>query len=337
MALLFACNAASALMGVAQFYRPGTFNPPVIQVLTWDRGQGIEQGLSIETADGRRVLRPCGLTDSPGGACTGGALACLVGLCWSVRPMAAWKRLGSLGLALVGVAVIYLSQVRSVMVMLVVSMMAMTALLAWRGEVRRAGLIAAGGALALVAGLAWVLRAGGAGVAARFLDLAKMRPDQAYAGSRGAFLQATFGRDLFEYPLGAGLGRWGQAFAYYGDHTPSPDRGMLWAELQWTGWLFDGGVPLMALYAAALAAAVWDAAAICRASRDEEVGFWAAPICALGLSYIALCFNSSAVFIGPAGVQFWALFAALHAAAERARLRARAEALARARARGATA
>ena len=99
---------------------------------------------------------------------------------------------------------------------------------------------------------------------------------------------------------------------------------MLWAELQWTAWLYDGGLPLMVLYTGALIAVIADTVSIARNCQDEEVRFWAVPICGLGLSYVAVCFNAIP-FIGPGGIQFWVLFAALHAAAERTRTRAKRE------------
>jgi hypothetical protein len=277
--------------------------------------------LSIESADGRRVLRPCGLTDAPGGAAWGGAMATLIGLSWALRPVARWKRLGCLGLALAGVAVVYLSQVRSILIMLVVSLGFMIVLLALRGDWRKAGLLGGGSLLSLVVAMAWIMRVGSGAVADRFLNLLRTPPMEMYRNNRGGFLAQTFGEYLWEMPLGAGMGRWGQMWVYFGDHTPSPDRGLLWAEIQWTAWLYDGGLPLMVLYTGALVAALSSAVRIARTCRDDEVSFWAVPICGLGLSVVALCFNSMP-FISAGGVQFWALFAALHALAERARLRA---------------
>ena len=76
------------------------------------------EDLMYEMAAGRKILRPCGLTDTPGAVSPAGATAALIGLCWALRPIAFWKRLASLGLAFVGVAVIYFTHVRSAMVML---------------------------------------------------------------------------------------------------------------------------------------------------------------------------------------------------------------------------
>ena len=315
MGLLFACNVASVLLGLGQFYRPEVFNPPVVPILQLK--PDIESSLSIQTADGRTVLRPCGLTDTPGGASTGGALVALVGLCWALRPSAAWKRLAAFGLAVAGVAVIYLSQVRAHMVMLGVCLGVMIALFARRGDYRRAALLLAGSAAAFGLGLLWVLRHGGAAVVERFLSLIHERPDQLYYNNRGIFLRATLQEEIWKYPLGAGLGRWGMTNAYFGDQTPSADRYSLWSEIQWTSWIYDGGIPLLVAYTVAIALAIAAAARVARRSADPEVGFWAVPICALGLSTLALCFSGHP-FVSGAGVQFWALLAALYAADQRA-------------------
>ncbi|MEO6809239.1 MAG: hypothetical protein ABI353_09035 [Isosphaeraceae bacterium] len=321
MLLLLVCNGASALMGIGQFYRPSIFDPPVMNIVGPEGTKGM---LSIETADGRKVVRPCGLTDAPGGAAAGGAMAALVGLSWALRSVPRWQRLGSLGLALVGVAVIYLSQVRSVLIMLVVSLVFMFALLLLRGDVRKAILLGGGTLLTLVLGMLWTLRVGSAAVAARFLDLLSSPASKTYHDNRGRFLAETFERFIWDMPLGAGLGRWGMMYANFGDHAPSLDRGMLWAELQWTAWLYDGGLPLMVLYVGALTVAIANTMSIARTCQDKEISFWAVPIFGLGLSAVAMCFNAIP-FIGPGGVQFWALFAALHAAAERTRIRAKRE------------
>jgi hypothetical protein len=321
MRLLLVCNGASALVGIGQFYRPDIFDPPVMNIVG---PEGTKDILSIETADGRKIVRPCGLTDAPGGAASGGAMAALIGLSWALRSAPRWQRLGGLGLALVGVAVIYLSQVRSILIMLVFSLIAMFALLVLRKDFRKAALLGGGALAAMVLGMLWTLRVGSAEVAARFLNLLSSPAGKTYGDSRGRFLAETFGRYLWEMPLGAGLGRWGMMYANFGDHAPSLDRGMLWAELQWTAWLYDGGLPLMILYTGAIAVTIVNTVSIARNCQDEEISLWAVPICGLGLSIVALCF-AAIPFIGPGGVQFWALFAALHAAAERTRIRARRE------------
>jgi hypothetical protein len=313
MAILLACNAASALIGIAQFYYPNRFNPPVVAT----NGVSAEE-LSYETTDGRKVLRPCGLTDVPGGACGAGMIATVAGLGWSLRPLAPWKRLASLGLAVVGVAVICFSQTRSALITGVVMLLVFWALLMARRDWRKATLLGLGGGLVVVAALVWVTRVGGEALRERFRTLVTADPGNLYYRHRGFFVEDVFTRLIWDYPLGAGLGRWGQAYNYFGDPAAGPTAGALWAEVQWAGWALDGGIPLLVAYTTALAVALASSARIALRCRDEALAYWATVICAMSAGIVIQCFGYTP-FISPGGVQFWILVAALHAADRRAR------------------
>ena len=91
LAVFFLCNALSTVLGIAQIYRPDTFNPPYMP----SSKDPYFLRLAFETDDGRTILRPCGLTDTPGGACSAGMVSALLGLCWALRPTAPWKRLAA--------------------------------------------------------------------------------------------------------------------------------------------------------------------------------------------------------------------------------------------------
>jgi hypothetical protein len=313
MAILVVCNAASALMGIAQFYRPDRFNPPTVMA-----GRLNAEDLSYQTDDGRTILRPCGLTDTPGAACGAGIMAAVIGLGWALRPLAAWKRLASLGLAMVGLAVIYFSQVRSALITGVLALLTFWALLVLRRDWRKAALLGLGGGLVFLGALAWAASAGGDAVLERFRSLLHDNPSHLYYRNRGFFVEDVFARMIWEYPLGAGLGRWGQAFTYFGDPAAPPGRGMLWAEVQWAAWALDGGILLIVGYAAALTCALADSARIALRCRDEALAHWATVICALSVGIVIQCFGYNP-FISPGGVQFWILSAALHAADRRPR------------------
>jgi hypothetical protein len=308
LAVLFLCNGLSAAVGVGQVFRPATFNPPVIPALSNQFGG---QDLMYESADGRRILRPCGLTDTPGAAATAGMGAALIGLCWALRPVAAWKRLGSLALAFLGVAVIYYSHVRAAMVMLAICLAVLTALLVAQKNYRQAVLLASGGAVLLAVALAWVASSVGGAVTERFMTLVQGDPVQLYKNSRGAFVQQAFEDLLVRYPLGYGMGWRGMINAYFGDpHRPSS----VWVEVMWSAWVVDGGFPLLLAYVGALGAAMFDSVRIALTCRDRELAYWAAVIVAANLSVLADCF-SFVPFLAPIGVQFWLLAAALHSAA----------------------
>jgi len=310
MAILLLCNSASALVGIGQVLRPERFNPPEIRL----NGEDTVEGQSMEGADGRMIMRPCGLTDSPGiGASSAGLMAALLGVGWTLRPIATWKRLASLGMALAGLIVLYFSQIRVMLLILVGSLAVLMILLAVQREFRKLTLMALACALIFTGSLAWVARVGGQGALHRFSELLEDDPSKVYGDNRGNFLNHTLLVDIPDYPLGAGLGRWGQMHAYFGDKTISREHGAKWAEIQLTGWAFDGGIPLIVLYLAALGFAMYDLARIALKGRDREVAYWAAVVFALDLGIIVSTLGVP-TFVMPLGLQFWALSAAISAA-----------------------
>ncbi len=312
MAVLLACGALSALLGIAQIYRPDTFNPPVIPALS-NQYQG--ENVMFKTDDGRKLLRPCGLTDTPGAASLAGTTSALLGLAWLVRPSALWKRLAGLAAAAAGLAVIYFSQARFPLVMLAASGVILFAIFIIQGRRAQAGLLAIVGTLLGVVALVWVARNVGTGVVERFAPLFAKDATSFYAESRGVFVEEAFNRIIWEYPLGYGLGWWGMIHSTFGDPArPSP----IWAEVMWPAWIFDGGIPLMTLYAVAAAVAAWNSFKIALRYKSRELGFWAAVITASDVGILASCFSFTP-FLAPLGLQFWLQSAALHAASERAR------------------
>jgi hypothetical protein len=318
--LLFVCNALSALVGIGQFYRPDTFSPPDVHLFQVDERMKLD--LSYTTADGRMVVRPMGLSDTPGGAAGAGVLTGLVGMAWALRRIAVWKRLVCLGLALVGMTIIYLCQVRAQLLTLLASLIGLLILFVLQGNFRQAALLAIGGGSVFAGSLVWVIRAGGDVVLERFLTLVAEDPGKVYYENRGAFLEETYTRHIWDYPLGAGLGRWGQMYHYFGDRSfpYGTSRGPIWVEVQWTAWVIDGGFPLLIGYVGAIAAAVLNSIRIARTSPDRDLRFWGAVICALSVNVLVGTFGYCP-FISPIGLQFWALVAALHAADQRASVR----------------
>jgi hypothetical protein len=308
MGLLFLCNALSSLVGVGQVFRPGTFNPPVIPAMN-----NIFHGedMKYDAGGGRIILRPCGLTDTPGGVAPAGMAAALLGLCWALRPIAGWKRLASLGLAFIGMAAIYYTQVRFTIVMLGVCLVALTALLALQRNYRQVALLGILGGGVILGASAWVVRSSGSQVTERLMTLFTSDPAKLYHESRGGFVQHAFEEVLWDYPLGYGLGWWGMIYASFGNPLePSP----IWVEVMWPAWIYDGGFPLLIAYVGAIAAAMLDSLRITLRCKDREIAYWGAVIVAFNLSILATCFSFVA-FLSPIGIQFWLLSAALHAAA----------------------
>ncbi|MBX6314845.1 MAG: hypothetical protein IRY99_18290 [Isosphaeraceae bacterium] len=326
--LLFLCNAAGAVMGIAQFYRPATFNPPVIPALA--RGAVFEDIYSYIDATGRRVLRPCGLTDTPGGASVAGAMSALLGICWALRPMAAWKRLACLALGMAGAAIIYLCMVRLMLLSMLACIPVLAALFLLRGDAGRSVLVVGGAVVALACATLWAARNGGEMIIARFRTLLAGNPTKLYHDNRGHFVQYTLEEVIWEYPLGAGLGRWGVVNGYFGDPTPTAERQTLWAEVQVTAWVYDGGIPMLVCYTGAIVVAMLQAFRIARTCPNEEIAFWAAVVVALALNVVIRSMGSVA-FSSADGVQFWILLAMIHAADQQIRAERAAQGAARAR------
>ena len=71
------------------------------------------------------------------------------------------------------------------------------------------------------------------------------------AFAAGGVGEATVGELLSEFPLGAGVGRWGMMNVYFGN--PAAFRAApIYVEIQLTGWLIDGGIPMWLLYGGAV-------------------------------------------------------------------------------------
>ena len=320
MTILLVCNGASALVGLGQVFRPATFNPPVIPGVT----DMPEESISVQAATftdqyGRKIIRPCGLSDQVGNAAGAGATAALIGLAWALRPIGTMKRLACAGLAFCGVAVIYYSQVRMTFMMLLICLVVLVVIFMAQKNFGYATLLGGLGAAMIFGALSWVMATSGRVVVERFLGLASRSLSESYETSgRYSYVKHALQVLIWEDPLGQGLGRWGATFSAFGDRA----RGSLWVEVMINAWIIDGGIPLLVLYNLAVAIAMANTLRIALRSRDREVGFWAAVIFASELSIVATCF-SYVTFVTAIGLQFWFLAAVIHAADYRVRLAAR--------------
>jgi hypothetical protein len=271
------------------------------------------EGLKITLASGERVWRPMGLTDVPGGAASAGFYAVLFGLGFFLNDRSLPVRLLACLSMGIGLFCIYLSQVRSMLVLVAVSMIVFALVLGKRGELGRfVGIAMVVPAIVFIS-FSWAVSIGGDGVSQRVATLLEDRPGTVYYLSRGHFLEHTVNELLPQYPLGAGLGRWGMINHYFGDNS-NPETAAIWAEIQWTGWLLDGGVPLVVCYTVAVLLACWVAWRISQRSARGTLELWAALILGYDIGALALTFNYP-VFIGQLGMEFWFLNGCLFAAA----------------------
>jgi hypothetical protein len=84
-------------------------------------------------------------------------------------------------------------------------------------------------------------------------------------------------------------------------------------EIQWTGWLLDGGVPLILTYSFMMGLACLAAYRIAMSRLLGDLPLFATVILAYDIGVVALTFNYP-VFIGSGGLDFWLLNALLFGA-----------------------
>jgi hypothetical protein len=314
--LLWGIHTLSAGFGVLQVYFPGSFQlalSTVIQNSTF----GGEQ-LLITLANGQQVYRPMGLTDRPGGAAAAGFYAFMFGVAIALKNKNPILRIACLGSAGIGLFCIYLSQVRSMLVLAAISMIFFAVVLLRTGQIARLMVMASGVTALFVGTFSWAIAIGGQSTLQRISSLFAASPEEVYQQNRGYFLQATIDKLLPQYPLGAGLGRWGMINNYFGDNTDLVSQ-PLWVEIQWTGWLLDGGVPLIFAYIVALLLACQTAWKIAVNRKLGDFALWGGLIFAYDIGTVAITFNYP-IFMSQGGMEFWLLNTALFVAAANSKI-----------------
>ena len=309
--MLWAFHVASSIVGVLQIYYPERFSPSA-EFVRMMLGT-LSEGLRITLNDGKQVWRPFGLSDSPGGAAASGSFAVVSGLVlllskrhWLIRSVA------TCGVA-AGTFCIYICEIRSLMVVTFLGACVMIALQVMQKRLTRAAASLIILPIVLFAGIAWTQSIGGDAPEQRLRTLTNASASQVYYQNRGIFLESTLFEDLPAYPLGAGLGRYGMMYTYFGDPT-QPNSSMLWVELQITGWLFDGGIPLVFLgYLAVLIACYTSFRIAVTPQSNRLISDGAAIVTALNAGWLAMTF-SYPLFIGQGGMIFWLLNTALFVA-----------------------
>jgi energy-converting hydrogenase Eha subunit E len=303
-------NAAGAALGVLQVYYPDRFLPPEFNLQAQGMNSLWLDSLTYVGADGRRIIRPPGLTDLPGGAAVAGGLAAILGFWWMLLRRDPIGRAMGLASAFLGFTVIYLTQVRSLFLMTLVSVAVIAAVMARRGKL---GLTA--GVVMVAAGLtfmsySWATSVGGDSVRDRFAGIQGKGAVESYRENRGHFLAYTYQELLDEYPFGAGLGRWGMMNVYFAD-PDDPKSRPLWVEIQPTGWLLDGGIPMWLLYGGGIAMALFASWRIARRRWSSLTADVAMAALALQVFVVGMAFSGPS-FNGQLGILFWFLASSLH-------------------------
>jgi hypothetical protein len=316
--LVFGANFLSAAVGLLQVYYPQTFMPPEFSRLALRLNADIVGALTYIGADGREIVRPPGLTDLPGGAAVSATVTALLGFAFATRERTTHQlRLWFIAAAVIGLTVVYLTQVRSMLVMICVCMMAAGAVRLRQGRVAHTAWIVGSAAVLVVGSFTWAVAVGGDSVVDRFQSILDVGVVESYQANRGMFLSYTLQELLYEYPFGAGIGRWGMMSAYFGDPT-NWQFPALWAEIQLTGWLYDGGVLLWICYAAAIATATYYTYRIA-SSSEPHLSDLATMVMSMQVLVIGLCFTGP-VFNTQTGIVFWLLSASVYGAARTAML-----------------
>jgi len=312
MWILLVCAGLNSVVGVLQVYDPDRWLPAEFSRFMVGQEMGLGP-VSFTGPDGRQLVRPPGLFDTPGAVAGPAAYAALLGLVFAVSRIPTWRRLLSLVFAGAGLGAIYLSQVRISWAVTAGMMLAYGLTLAKQERFARATQFAILASGIFVGGFILAVSLGGQEISERFLTLFASDPLSVYRDARGVQFDLTFDDLLTQYPFGAGIGRWGMAAVYFG--TFSERSVGMWAEIQLTGWMIDGGVVMIGLYGGALIVTAMGQWRIAMAP-DHKLATCGAVVLAANLGTAAMIFTFTP-FVAQSGIQYWFLAGALHGVAVR--------------------
>jgi hypothetical protein len=311
LAILLVCNGINSIVGVLQVYDPDRWMPKELSAIVMSN-RDIIGAASYVGPNGRIIIRPPGLFDTPGAVCGPGTIAALLGLIFAVEQFAWWKRLVALGFALAGISAIYLSHVRANFVVALGMMAVYAVSMAVLGERKRVVGFSTLCVGIVMVGLTMTTIIGGESIRERFATLLEDDPRSLYYNSRGQQLETSFGSLAEEYPFGAGLARWGMMRRYF-RIAETMDSQEVWAEIQPNAWMLDGGYFLLGLYSLALIVTAFYEWKLVRLIPQPRDRLWAAAVVSANIGTLALVFTF-VPFGTQVGMQFWFLEGALHGA-----------------------
>ena len=305
MGLLLICSGVNSLVGVLQVYDPARWMPAELSRVITESSIGLGP-VTYVGANGQTVVRPPGLFDTPGAVAGPGMFAALLGAVFGLSAIPLWQRLGSFVLAGAGVAAIYLSQVRVSLVVLVIMITAYAVVLFLQRRPMKAAVFGGIGGGVIVLSFLVALTLGGESIMTRVMSLFAEDPVAVYYRARGSQLDYTLTEMLYEFPFGAGIGRWGMAAGYFNtSNSPS-----LWAEIQITGWMIDGGVLMIAVYGLTLVyAALFDLKTALK-TYIPRLSACGAVVFAANLGTLVMIISFTP-FVTQIGIQYWFLAGAL--------------------------
>jgi len=308
--VFFIASALGAIVGVLQVYFPQQFLPPEFSALAQSLNPNLVQSLTYVGANGREIVRPPGLSDLPGGAAVSGMMSMILGLSLGIGRTRRWYvRLGCFAAAVVGMTALYFTHVRSLTLVAAGAVGLFAVLRMRQGRTVEGTITLAAGAALVVGAYFWATAVGGDAVADRFSSLADQGVFRMFQEQRGLVIRDTLAELLYQFPIGAGLGRWGMMQIYFGD-TTMWQAPAIHVEVQVTGWLLDGGIPLVLLYGGALFMAIRYVYTKAVASVDRTCQDAAVIVLCMQLILISLCMTGP-VFNTQLGIMFWAVTGAL--------------------------
>ena len=306
--ILLVTNGLNATVGVLQVYDPDTWMPAEVSRIVTSTQYGLG-AVSYIGAEGQRIIRPPGLFDTPGAVSGPGMLAGLLGAVFAASPISRFYRLIAAGFATAGIMAIYLSQVRTSLVLLVGMLAVYLLALVVQRRARNAAAFSTMLVLVVVGGLTLAVSLGGANVMSRVTTLFEQDPFELYYASRGGQVAYAFG-DVVDAPFGSGLGRWGMTALYFFDPS-NLDSPSIWAEVQISGWLVDGGFFVLATYGIALLVTARFEWRVTRFAPDPWVRASGAVVLAANMGTALFCFTFTP-FLTAIGMQYWFLAGALY-------------------------
>jgi hypothetical protein len=320
LGLLLILNGVNAGIGVLQVYAPATWMPKEITAADWNGVVQIRtlasssaKVLSYKGVNGEKVIRPTGLFDSPGAVAGPGMFAGFIGLAFFASTRGVLKKVGALFLSLMGISVIYLTEVRTSLVLLIAMLVVYLWALILLRKVSQATSLILVATMLTVGAFSLALFLGGSSIRDRFATLWSHNPADVYYKSRGSQLENGLTELLTKHPFGAGLARWGMMRHYFGNPW-NLDSPPIWAEVQYPAWILDGGFILMFLYTAGLVVSLAQAFRIMVRGKSASLRSAAALVFAVNTGTAALTLSFTP-FTTQVGLQFWLLSGALHGAA----------------------
>lgn len=313
--LVLACNAASAGVGALQVYWPDHFMPPEFSRVGLAMNQYWVEALSYIGSSGQRIVRPPGLSDQPGGAAGAAMIIGTLGIVLASRADYGWlKRFFCIGAAGLGMFVLYLCQVRSLFLVMLIGVLVAGLILLRSGHFQRVAAMAGLAGILVTTTFGWAVAVGGKSVADRFLGIKEEGVVESFQRNRGLFLEYTLEEILLDYPLGAGVGRWGMMNIYFksvGDREVEP----IHVEIQMTGWILDGGWALLLCYVTAIGLAMRQIFRTAMAAPSAPLAYAATVAFSFNLAVIAQSF-AGPTFNTQAGIMFWLIYSVVTRAFE---------------------